>query len=233
MKKVGIIIFVITLAVGVVVASLFSFGRTTSRFFNFSIDVGSVKGSGQMGSAVRDLEGFSAVDVGGVFEVEITSQQHFEVEIEADENLLPFISTEVVNGTLKIETEKRLKTSNPIRIRISAPNINNLDVSGVASVILNDVNNDRLTIDSSGASKLKVTGETSTLNADVSGATKIDAEGLTVKNASIDASGASHVSVNVTEGLNAEASGASRILYSGSPTSISKDVSGAGSVSAQ
>jgi hypothetical protein len=231
MKKVGIIIFVITLAVGLVVSSLFSFGRTTSRFFNFSFDFGSVKGSGQMGSAVRDLEGFNAVDVGGIFEVEITSQKNFEVEIEADDNLLPFISTEVVNGTLKIETEKKLKTSNPIRIRIYAPDINELDVSGVASVVLNNISNDALSIDSSGASKLTISGVTARLNADISGATKLYADELTVKNASVDASGASHISLNVTGTLNAEASGASKILYSGSPASVQKDVSGASSVS--
>jgi len=234
MKKLGIIIFVIALAIGLVISNLFSFGRSSAELLNLSsFDFGCVTGSGEMASAVRDLEGFTAVDVGGVFEVEITSQKDFAVEIEADDNLLPFITTEVVNGTLKIETEKRLKSSNPIRVRIYAPDINKLDVSGVAKVTLNDVNNESLSVDSSGASKLQISGVAARLNADLSGAVQLDADGLTVKNASIDASGASYVSLNVTERLNAEASGASKILYSGSPTSIEKDVSGASSVSAK
>lgn len=233
MKKIGIIIFVITLAVGLAISSLFSFGRSSSRLFNVSFDIGSVKGSGQTGSTVRDISGFKAVDVGGIFEVEITAQKNFEVEIEADDNLLPFISTEVVNGTLKIETEKRLKTENPIKIRISAPEINNLDVSGVATVTLNNVSSQTLTIDASGASKLAINGSSTNFNVDTSGATKVDAAELTVNDASVDASGASHVNVHVTGRLNAEASGASKVLYTGTPASIDKDVSGAANVSAR
>ena len=231
MKKIGIIIFAITLAVGLAISSIFSFGRSTSRLFNFSFDIGSVKGSGHMGSSVRDLKDFNAVDVGGIFEVEITSQKDFDVEVEADDNLLPFISTEVVNGTLKIETEKRLKTDNPIRIRISAPNINDLDISGVASVKLINVDGQKLNVNASGASKLTANGTASKLNVDVSGAAKVYASELTVGNATVDASGASQVEVNVTETLNAEASGASNVVYTGSPTNVDKDVSGAGSVS--
>ena len=231
MKKLGFIIFLVALAIGLVISNFFSFGASTSRLLNINVDLGSVTGSGEMASSVRDLSDFEAVDVGGVFQVEIISQKNYAVEVEADDNLLPFISTEVVNGTLKIETEKKLKTSNPIRIRIYAPEINNLDVSGAANVSIKDLDNSTFTIDSSGASKIKVAGVSSKFNADVSGATQIDAAALTVKDASIDASGASHVSLNVTEELNAEASGASSVVYSGSPTTVQKDVSGAGSVS--
>ncbi|MEQ1923480.1 MAG: DUF2807 domain-containing protein, partial [Pyrinomonadaceae bacterium] len=111
-----------------------------------------------------------------------------------------------------------------------APNIDNLEVSGVANVTLNDIKNEGLTIDSSGASKIKISGETAKLTVDVSGASKIDAETLTTGNANIDASGASNVTVNVTGDLRAEASGASRISYTGTPTNITKDTSGASKV---
>lgn len=231
MKKIGIMIFVAALAIGLVVSNMFSFGRATGKFFNFSMNFGGVHGSGNVASDKRDITGFRAVDVGGVFQVEITAQKEFSVEVEADDNLLPLIKTEVDDGVLKIETERKLSPSNPIRIRISAPDIDNLDVSGVANVTLNDLKNTGLSVDSSGASKIKITGETAKLTVDVSGATKVDAEDLTAETASVEASGASHVSVNVTGRLRTDASGASKIVYTGTPANVEKKTSGASSVS--
>jgi hypothetical protein len=230
MKKLGVIIFVVALAVGVVIANMFSFGRSAASLFNISLHIGGVHGSGNLGTDIRRVDGFEAVDVGGVFQVEITAQKDFRVEVEADDNLLPFISTEVVNGTLKIETEKRLKTSNPIRIRIYAPNIDSLDVSGAANVNVSGLDNTSLAVDSSGASKIKLGGRTNKLTVDVSGATKIDADELKTIDAMVEASGASHVNVNVSGELRTDASGASRIVYSGDPSSVSTKASGASSV---
>lgn len=230
MKKIGILIFVAALVIGTVVSNMFSFGRSTGNFFNFSLNFKGVKGSGNMSAEDRNVSGFHGIDVGGVYQVEITAQKEYSVRIEADDNLLPLIRTEVEGGILKIESERRISPKSKIRIIIGAPNIDNLEVSGVANVTLNDIKNEGLTIDSSGASKIKVTGETAKLTVDVSGASKIDAETLTTGKANIDASGASGVTVNVSGELKAEASGASRIIYTGTPTNIIKDTSGASKV---
>lgn len=231
MKKIGILIFVAALVIGLVVSNMFSFGRATGNFFNFSLNFKGVTGSGNMSAEDRNVSGFHGIDVGGVYQVEITAQKEYSVRIEADDNLLPLIKTEVDGGTLKIESERRISPKSKIRIIIGAPNIDNLEVSGVANVTLNDLKNSDLTIDSSGASKIKLTGETAKLTIDVSGATKIDAENLTTGNANIDASGACNVTVHVSGELKADASGASRIIYTGTPTNIIKDTSGASKVS--
>lgn len=233
MKKVGVIIFALALVVGLVMSNVFSFGRVTDKLFNVSLNIKGEKGSGRLRSEVRDLSGFTSVDVGGVFQVEITAQKDFNVEVEADDNLLSLIKTEVDGKTLRIETDGRISPSSEIRVRIYAPNIDELDISGVANVSVADLKSTGLAIDSSGASKIKVAGETAKLTVDVSGATKIDAEGLNAQTAAIDASGASHVAVNVSGQLRADASGASKIVYSGSPASVEKKTSGASSVIAK
>ncbi len=231
MKKVGVIIFACALVLGLVVANIFSFGRVKDRFFNFSFNFGSEQGSGRTASEVRNVSGFKAVDVGGVFQVEIVAQKEHSVEIEADDNLLQFIKTDVRNGVLNIETSRRLKTSNPLRIRITAPDIEELEVSGAATVAAVNLKNDGLKVDSSGASKIKVAGETAKLVVDVSGATKVDADELTAENVTVEASGASSVRVNVSGNLRARTSGASSVVYSGNPKDVVKKTSGAGSVS--
>lgn len=231
MKKVGFLIFLAALIVGFIAANASSIGNLSDRPFNFSFNFGGVKGSGDAASEKRDVTGFKGVDVSSSFQVEITAQKDFSVTVEADDNILPLIETEVRGGVLRIECSRRVSPKTPMKIIISAPDIENIETSGAANVTLNSIKNSGLNIDSSGASKILVTGETTKLVVDVSGATKIDAEGLVSENAVIDTSGASHVSVNVLNSLRTDASGASKITYSGSPRELNTKKSGAASVS--
>jgi len=230
MKKIGFIVFAIAIIIGVSIASLFSWGKATGEVFNVSVNFGAEKGSGTTAVENREVRDFEKVDVGGVFHVEIIAQSEFGVEVEGDDNLLQFVKTDVRNGTLEISMDKRVKTHNPLRIRISAPDIKGLEASGASKVNLSNLKNNELSLDTSGASKINVSGETGSFIVDVSGASQIDAGGLSTVIANIDASGASHVNVNVSKDLTADASGASRITYTG-PAHVSKSTSGASSVS--
>lgn len=231
MKKLGLLIFAAALVIGLVASTMSSFGKVGDRFFNFSFNFGKVKGSGQTASEIREVKEFHAIDVGGVFEVEIVAQKEFSVEVEADDNLLPFITTRVRNGVLRIGTEKKLSTSNPLRIRINAPDIEKIETSGASNLTIAGLKNEAISVDSSGASKIRLAGETAKLIIDLSGATKVDAEGLTAANGTVEASGASSALVNVSGKLQVDLSGASKVTYVGSPADIVKKTSGASSVS--
>ena len=230
MKKIGFIVFAVAVVVGVTVASLFSWGKATESIVNFKVNFGAEKGSGNVASERREVAEFSKIDVSHVFQVEVTAQSEFGVEVEADDNLLQFIKTEVRGDTLYIDLDQRVKTSNGMKIRISAPDIERVDASGASRVNISNLKNSELAVDTSGASKINVMGETGTLTVDVSGASQIDLGNLSAASANIDASGASFVNVNVANELIADASGASRITYAGSPK-IQKSTSGASSVS--
>ena len=230
MKKFGIIVFIIAILVGVVFANLFSFGRASGKIFNFSFGTG-IRGSGVAASEARSIDGFKGVDVGGIFQVEILAGKDFGVGIDADDNLLQFIRTDVENGVLKISASERLKSENPIRVRISAPDIESLDASGACKVSLNGIKNSALNVDTSGATKITLGGETQALTIDVSGASGVEADSLKAENATVDASGASKVSLFVSNRLISEASGASKIVYLGNPASVQKNSSGASKIS--
>lgn len=229
MKKIGLLIFITALTVGLVFGNIISFGKITGKFFNVSINSG-VQGSGNLMSEKRDLRGFDGIEAGGVFQVEITAQKDFSVEIEADDNLLPLIKTEIRDGVLNLETEGKVSTRNGIKVRISAPSIERMQISGASEISLADAKTENLQIDSSGASKIYVSGETGDLIVDVSGASKIDAANLKSDRATVDASGASGVNVFAVSELRADASGASKIIYTGSPKEFVKKTSGASSV---
>jgi hypothetical protein len=64
MKKIGFIVFLFALIGGLVAANSTSFGRIGGNFFNFSLNVGKVHGSGKLASEVRELTGLRRRDRG-------------------------------------------------------------------------------------------------------------------------------------------------------------------------
>jgi len=140
------------------------------------------------------------------------------------------IKTEVRDGVLHLETTERISPKSSLLVRISAPDIDSLEASGVSKISLTGVKNSALSVDSSGASKITVEGSTGTLTVDVSGASNIDAAALQAENASVDASGASNVSVNASNEVRADASGACKISYAAGAKNVIKKTSGASKV---
>jgi len=229
MKTLGLIIFIIALFIGVTLASVFSIGGFTAKNFSFSLFSG-VKGSGNIQTEQREVSEFSSVKVGGAIVVEITAQKDYSLEVEGDDNILPLIKTEFDGDTLKISSEKGYSTSNPIKVKISAPNIDDLDLSGASKVSIVNLDNDSLNVDTSGASKISCEGKTKNLTIDMSGASHFDSEKLSAESVSVDASGASKATVSVKDSLKADLSGASKVVYYGNPTNFENKTSGASSI---
>ena len=230
MKKIGIIVFIAALAIGITLAGVFSFSKAAGNLFSFKIGFGGVKGSGNIRTENRTVSNFKAIEAGGVFIVEVTAQKDFSVEVEADDNLLPFIKTESDGETLRIETTEKFSTRSPIRLRISAPDVENLEISGASKISVANLANDAFRVDSSGASKINIEGTTKHLTVEMSGASKLDAENFKAETVSVDASGASKATVSVINNLKVDLSGASKIVYYGTPSNIEKKTSGASAV---
>lgn len=230
MKKLGLLIFAIAL-VGSLTLVWGVTGKSVFSSFDF---LSSVKGSGNVIIEKRDLANFKNVSAGGAMRLEITIGKEFLIELEGDDNILPTIKTEVRGDTLYFE-RKRVRTSsrNLVIARIQMPELTGLDISGASDAIVNNVKSESLKIDASGSSRLELSGETRNLSVDVSGASKLTAENLKTERSTIEASGASKVVVFASEAIDADASGASKIIYRGNPKTVNKNASGASSIVAE
>ena len=218
MKK-GLLIYSIALTIGLALA----LGCNV-------VNIGGIKGSGNAKSEIRNASGFKKIEAGGAVNLEISVQKDFSVEVEADDNLLEYVKTEMDGDTLIISTKDRISPKTKINIQISLPELVDLNVSGASSAAAIGVKTDSLKLDASGASKIKIDGEVKSLEAEASGASGIDAENLKTENAKVDSSGASSVTVSPTNELDSVASGASRIIYTGEPQNIKQNASGASSI---
>lgn len=190
-----------------------------------------VAGSGVRKGEKRDVAPFTSVDVSGAFEVEIVAGKDRSLELEGDDNILPMVTTEVSNGKLRVSNQTSFSVKRPVHVRITTPDIEELSASGANDVTLSEVKNEKLRIETSGASKIRAAGETKTLDVQMSGASNVDTLDLRAQKVTVDSSGAGHASVYASEELNAEASGASSITYTGDPKVVNRKDSGASSIS--
>ncbi len=223
MKKIGLLIFAFALIIGVVASFSTSFGR-------FSFFTPRIVGSGILKTEVRNISDFKTVETSGAINVEIIAAKEFSVEVDADDNLLEYVKTEIDGTTLNIYTEKWLTTNTKMNVRISMPELLNAKVSGVSTMTIDNLKNDNFSLKASGASKIKISGETNTFDFKLSGASVLDAENLLTEFADAKVSGASNAVLNVSESLEAKASGASEITYIGEVKNLKKHSSGSSSI---
>ena len=93
-----------------------------------------------------------------------------------------------------------------------------------------DIKTPKISSEITGASSLKLSGETKDLVISASGASHAKCFELMSENADVDLSGASSADVFASISVKGEASGASNVKYKGNATSVVVNTSGAGSV---
>lgn len=191
---------------------------------------GGVRGSGVRKTEKRDLASFTSIETSGAFEVEVNCQKPLSFEIEADDNLLPLVQTDVRGGVLHVSTTKSYKSSGGIVLRITVPDLESVKSTGAGKFRVLDVKNDNFEIRSTGAATVVASGQSKFVKIGSTGAGKIDAHNLRAETADVSVTGAASVDVYATDQLDVTVSGAGQVTYSGSPK-VSKRVSGAGQVS--
>lgn len=186
-----------------------------------------VKGSGKREVQKRDIASFTAISTEGAFNVEVKCQQGLALEVEADDNILPLVSTEVRGGVLYLKSSSNYSVHDPVIIRISVPDIEGLSVTGAGSIDITGIKNEKFEIDSSGAPSIKASGVTKVVDIDTSGAAKIDTHNLHASRAIVDSKGVSKVDLDVRDQLDVKISGPSYVTYEGNP-SVNQTINGPG-----
>lgn len=179
-----------------------------------------------------------------------------EVIIEANEEVLERLETEVKNGKLVIKFDTwRFSRYPRFKIFITTQEVSELDVSGSGDIIaesviqtdemalrisgsggikIDDLKANDLTVGISGSGNINVAGSQTlkSLDLSISGSGDLDASELAVEDfkGRISGSGSCRAYVNST--LKASISGSGKIFYSGKPV-IDASISGSGKVISQ
>jgi hypothetical protein len=213
-------------------------------------------GNGTETTETRDVNDFTKIDLGLPAELVYVQSDNYSVQIEASENLMEFIKTDVKSNTLTIEFKKNkcYKEKNPIKIYISSPTIKGISISGSGTVtsknkltsndldlnisgsgdmFLDSLDIQNLDVKISGSGELEANGF-NTIESEkisISGSGKMNLFDLPALTSDVNVSGSGNCDVNVINSLKVDISGSGNVRYKGVPT-VKSNVSGSGNVSA-
>ncbi len=188
-----------------------------------------IKGSGKRAVVKREITPFTGIVTEGAFAIEVTCQKDLSLEIEGDENILSLVKTEVGNNVLRLTNSGNYSVSEPVRIRITVPNLESLSVSGAGDIDIKGMNNEKFEIDADGAPKIHVAGNTKVVDIKSNGAGQIDTHSLRALRGLVESNGVSKIQVDVADQLDVTVSGPSSVTYQGDPK-VNKTINGPGSV---
>lgn len=193
-----------------------------------------IVGSGSRNTESRDVSGFDAITLNGGGEVFIEFGDEESLTIEADDNILPVLTSEVVSGTLVLGTEDNvtITISNAPVYRITMTDLTGIEVNGGASITADDLELDDLSVRIDGGAALNLSGSVDSQSITVNGAGEYDAFDLASQHTQIEIDGLGAANVNVAETLDVTINGAGTVTYTGDPE-VTQEVNGLGTVHQQ
>ncbi len=187
-------------------------------------------GSGKSLTQARNVGAFLRIKTEGAAQVEVTVGPATSVSVTTDDNLQPLIETDLEGGTLHIYPSGSYKTSLGVKLKITAPVLEELSDNGASKITVTGLAAQRFALAIAGAGSARLEGRADSLVVRLGGAGNIQASDLSAKTVQVDIAGAGNAEICATESLNATVSGVGRVRYSGHPAKVQKQVTGVGSI---
>lgn len=211
-----------------------------------------IKGNGNVKEESREASAFTDISTSGVYKVIIEQGNTHSIRVEAEDNLLPYIVTDISRGELSIHSKKgyNIQPTKDIKVYITLQKVEKLSASGASGftskgkltsdrILLDlsgatdanlDIRTHELKVGVSGAGNITLKGNTDKADYGVSGSADISALDLTTDEAKLGISGTGKANVFVQKSLNVVISGMGNVKYKGEP-SINQIISGMGKIS--
>jgi len=210
-----------------------------------------ISGNGNVVDETRDITGFSGVRVSSGIDVYLSEGLEFEVRVEADENLMEVILTELNGKILVVKTERYgIRHAKSKKVHVTLPELEvlkissagdcvgqtpficdelKLDISSAGDLSL-EVEADRIYMDISSSGDARISGKTNILDVSLSSAGDLHAFDLIAKKVDVNVSSAGDARVHATEEISMNVSSAGNIYYRGDATVIHSRSSSAGDI---
>ena len=212
-----------------------------------------VKGNGKIIEKTRQVGNFESLGVSGSFDVVLVKGQEGKIELSVEENLEPYLVTEVEGGTLKVRWKKgtNIRSTKNTKVTVHFEEIGGVALAGSGDIISRDVlttekmkialagsgdirlelNAGAVSSDVSGSGDIELNGTCKSFEAAVAGSGDIEGYELKAETADLKISGSGTIHANVEKEIVARISGSGNIRYKGNPKIEDIKVSGSGNVS--
>jgi len=220
----------------------------------FFISCATVSGNGNVRDENRDIADIREVRTSGSIDVEIRNGDNYALTVQDDENLLPYLITEVNDGVLNVHYKDGYSVMRDhAKVTVTAPTLEKLASSGSADITSAGVikNSNKIEISTSGSGDIKaevdapsinvngsgsgnvtLSGRTKDFDCRMSGSGDVNCGNLKSENAEVHVSGSSNVHIFASVNLKVNVTGSGDVYYGGNPTSPEIHITGSGSAKA-
>lgn len=209
-----------------------------------------IRGNKDPISEARTVSSFNGLISKGSFDVTIIESETTEVWVEAESNLLPYISTYVSNNDLiiKVKENRCLQNNTPLHVHVYTPVLDRIKLDGSGnikggvlrgSLVRTQVSGSgdiRTGIDAgmvnatvSGSGKIYLQGQADESEMSISGSGDIKAYDLMQNTCFATISGSGNMYVFANELLDVKISGSGNLYYKGNPQ-VNVRITGSGKV---
>lgn len=211
-----------------------------------------IRGNGNMKEITRNVSDYDGVSVGGSFDVKLVSGKEGKITISAEENLIPYLITEVDGDKLKIKWKKGISINSHKKILVTVPikKISKVSLAGSGDVYTDNcvINTENLKVSLAGSGDIKVAvktenisssiagsgdislnGSTNSFKASIAGSGDIHAFDLKAKTADLRISGSGGIRTSTSDVLQVRIAGSGDVFYKGNPKEDVR-ISGSGSL---
>lgn len=163
----------------------------------------SIAGSGKVVTQERAVTAnFNKIQSSSSFKVEVEQAPHYEIVVKADDNLLPYIVTEVEQNTLKIRFDNvSVRNIKEIKVYVKTPHINSLYASSSSEIeVKKSITSDYLDLKTSSTGEIKVNEiSTNSLLIEASSASEIRINNIYALDFKAQASSTAEIEIDYVE----------------------------------
>ena len=190
-----------------------------------------IRGSGNLITEARPVGDFDRLLIEGFGEVILDIGPEVSLEVEAEDNVMPRLTTEVRSGRLVIGIEPRTSFQNvdePI-YRVTAPGLKQVTISGSGSVTTAELDEEEFEVTISGSGSVTPAGSAGHIEVVISGSGGYHGADLSSATGSISISGSGSAVVNASETLDITIGGSGSVEYIGTPR-LTQSIGGTGEI---
>lgn len=211
-----------------------------------------INGNGKITTAERNLSEFKKITCAGNYDVKLTQGTQASIKIETDENILPYIVTNVDGDELKIHSKEdvNLRPSEKTKLYITTNRLEafkltgsgdvsttnkfnggdylDLDISGSGNMHF-DVNTPRIESSISGTGDIYLTGETKDSKISIAGSGNYHSEDLKSENVKVKIAGSGDARLFADSTLDINIAGMGNVFYKGN-ASVTQNIAGSGKI---
>lgn len=204
--------------------------------------------AGKTITELRTVPAYQSVYVEGSIDVFITHDTSYDVKVEAGENLMDYIETDVVNQELIIrQSNSNVVNTKAIKVYLNADNLTRIETHGSGNLNTDKlttstfelhkegsgnadvhINADTVITVTSGSGNCEYLGNVTYHQYSVDGSGNLSARYLYTVYSDISIEGSGNATVYVTNNLDALIEGSGNIYYYGNPSNVNYQINGSG-----